>query len=226
MALVKSALLAQISGSIGGSTFARNRGGAYARNRTVPINPRRPDQVRARSQLSEFSVSWSDVLTSAQRSAWQQYAESLQAQNRLGDDIVLTGQQAYVQASTLLQLAGLSAITDPPVSNVQFALAANPQVVTHDISDNDVEVILTTGITASLLAFCSRPISPGSLSNALDYRFFGVAAITNLTTCAVTGTNSTRRVFVAGMGQFWRFRAVTSTGQFSNILTLRGLSQA
>jgi len=226
MALVKSSLLSTISGSIGGTTYARNRGGAYARNRSLPIQPRSPQQERARSQLAFFSVYWSDTLTQNEREAWNQYASSLSALNRIGDSIIRTGQQAFVQSNTLAQLAGLAVITTAPASNVQFAIAANPQVVSHDVSSNTATFNLTQAITATVLGFCSPPVSNGSAATAQDFRFFGTFAASAATTIAVSGTNTGRRVFVAGMNQIWRFRAIAADGSFSNQLILRGLSQA
>lgn len=226
MALFRSSVFAAASGSIGGTTYARNRGGSYVRNRTNPIQPRSGDQERARSQLSFFSVYWSDTLTANERNAWNQYASTKGAFNRLGEAIVLTGQQAFVQANTLAQLAGLAVITAAPTSNVQFAIAANPQVISHDVSSNTATIVLTQAITATMLAFCSPPVSAGSYATARDFRYFGLLAASALTTVAVAGTNPDRRVFVAGMEQIWRFRAIKSNGDYSNILTFRGLSQA
>lgn len=226
MALIKSSLLADIRGSIGGTTYSRNRGGSYARNRTVPINPQSANQERARSSLSDWSTYWSNSLNNTQRAAWNQFAETVVAVNVLGESITYTGQQMFIRSSTLIQLAGSAPITDPPETNVGFALSAAPQVVSHDVSSNTVTLILQSNIVGTVLAFCGPPQSAGSLSLKVPYRFFGSIFVDDANEAVVVGTNLGRRVFVAGQNQSWRFTAVDSSGRVSNDLYFRGLSVA
>jgi len=103
MALIKlGALVANISGSIGGTTFARNRGGAYIRNRTVPLNPQSPRQVAIRQIFGSLSNLWSTTVTSVQRTAWELYAENVPLTNSLGEDRNVSGINMYQRGNSLL----------------------------------------------------------------------------------------------------------------------------
>ena len=55
--LFKSAAFTQASGSVGGLTFAHNRGGMYTRARSIPVNPKTQQTGRCReaqwSQMNE-----------------------------------------------------------------------------------------------------------------------------------------------------------------------------
>ena len=82
-------------GSIGGTTFSRNRYGAYARKRVVPVNPRTSEQVRARTTFQAAVTAWRQ-LTDAQRAAWSNYAAQTPVQDKLGATIYLTGLQAFM----------------------------------------------------------------------------------------------------------------------------------
>lgn len=107
MALVQfSGSVSDIRGSIGGMTFSRNRGGAYIRNRTTPVNPSSQRQVDARSQFSAAMAVWAHVLTDYQRMTWTDYASEVPYQNSLGQQRYLSGQQRFIQAYTTVANAG------------------------------------------------------------------------------------------------------------------------
>lgn len=221
MALIRSSTLSNISGSIGGTTYARNRGGAYARNRTVPINPNSSFQTRARSSLATMSGGWSSVLTSGQRSAWVAYAETQSVLNRLGESITLSGQQAYVRSNTLLELAGQPLVTAPPTITPPTLAVAGGFVASYDVSDAEVSVDLLNVVTGFFLCFCGPAQSAGARSVKVPFRFFGVSAQVAQGTLA-TAESSGARTFSAGDRMAWRFVLVTQTGAVSNELIIRG----
>lgn len=103
MALIKlGALVSNISGSIGGTTFARNRGGAYIRNRTVPLNPQTTRQSAVRQVFGQLSNLWSTSLAAAQRTAWELYASNVPLPNALGEDRNVSGINMYSRGNALL----------------------------------------------------------------------------------------------------------------------------
>jgi len=78
MALVKfGGGVVGMSGSIAGTTFARNRSGSYARAKTKPINPNTTLQNLVRATFAMLSARWAQTLTEAQRTAWNLYASSV-----------------------------------------------------------------------------------------------------------------------------------------------------
>lgn len=110
--------VASISGSIGGTTFSRNRGGAYMRTRAVPTNPNTAQQQAVRSLVAQLAALWTNVLTAAQRTSWETYAENVLLPNALGQQINIGAVAHYIRSNvTRLQagLTGLTRIDDAPV---------------------------------------------------------------------------------------------------------------
>lgn len=100
MALVKyGGGITQMSGSIAGNVFARNRFGNYARARTTPTNPNTSAQQDVRSVIASLSEKWSQTLTAANRTAWNLYADNVAMLNRLGESIHLTGYNHYIRSN-------------------------------------------------------------------------------------------------------------------------------
>lgn len=110
----KSALVTQVSGSIGGMVGSHNKGGMYFRARSIPTNPQTPAQVAARNALTSVVDAWTN-LTEVQRSAWAIYAQNVPVTNKLGDSIQLSGQQHYVRTNTARIRAGLVRVDGAPV---------------------------------------------------------------------------------------------------------------
>lgn len=90
-----------ISGSIGGSTFARNRSGPYIRPRTKPINPNSEKQVKIRSIIAYLCEVWSDILTGDQRDAWGVYASNVAMKGKFGQTIHLSGFNHYIRSNAI-----------------------------------------------------------------------------------------------------------------------------
>ena len=115
MALVKfGGGVVGMSGSIAGTTFARNRSGSYARARTKPINPNTARQVLVRSIMANLSTRWSQTLTADQRTAWNLYASSVSMKNRLGEAINLTGFNHYLRSNSNRLAEGIALIDAGP----------------------------------------------------------------------------------------------------------------
>lgn len=97
--LIKSALVTQASGSVGGMTASRNRGGMYLRSRAIPTNPNTGQQQAVRSLMASLMVVWQSVLTPTQRAAWELYATNTPFLNRVGAAIKLSGLNCYVRTN-------------------------------------------------------------------------------------------------------------------------------
>lgn len=143
MALVKlGGGVVQISGSIAGNTFARNRSGNYVRARTKPVNPKTAGQQACRAAIAFLVDYWANTLTAVQRTAWNLYASSVAMQNKLGETIYLTGFNHFIRSNSVMARFGGTPIAAGPVvfelpaQDPQFAItisAAAQQVsVTYD----------------------------------------------------------------------------------------------
>lgn len=117
MALLKlGAIATVISGSIAGLTFARNRFGAYVRARTKPVDPGSARQVAARTRVAFLAEQWREApMTAAFRLAWDVYASGISAVNRIGEDVTLTGFNAFIMGNSVKLLNGSDIVEDGPV---------------------------------------------------------------------------------------------------------------
>lgn len=116
MALVKyGGGIIQMSGSLAGNVYARNRYGNYMRARTKPINPNTALQQVVRSIIAELTTRWSQTLTANQRTAWNLYANSVNMKNKLGEVIKLSGFNHYIRSNTVRLRVAAPVVDDGPV---------------------------------------------------------------------------------------------------------------
>jgi len=116
MALIKfGGGVVQMSGSIAGNTFARNRYGNYSRARTKPTNPNSLAQQAVRAAMALMTVAWSQTLTAAQRAAWNLYGNSVAMNNRLGESMKLTGFNHFIRSNSVLARFGGTLVAPGPV---------------------------------------------------------------------------------------------------------------
>src|SRR3954463_16403897 len=102
----KSTLLAQASGSGGGATFSRNKGGMYTRSRSLVITPKTPQQVAAQNAVKTLTARWQG-LSSAVRTGWKDYAVNVPILNALGESRVIPELSWYVKCNSIrLQAIG------------------------------------------------------------------------------------------------------------------------
>ena len=118
MIFTPGGIVAAASGSLGGTTFSRNRGGPYARTRAIPVNPNTEWQQEVRSLMAVLTSRWLDTLTDDQRMAWDTYADAVHLPNSLGSDRNVGGLGMYVR-SNLPRLQAdpvlLTRVDDAPV---------------------------------------------------------------------------------------------------------------
>jgi hypothetical protein len=113
MAIFKSPIASEIRGSVGGTTYARNKAGLYMRNRSKPVNPNTENQSRVRSQFQTQANGFSN-LNVTQVLAWNQFAQGYPAVNKVGDTYTPSGKQMYIMCNQNLASIGLPPIDIPP----------------------------------------------------------------------------------------------------------------
>lgn len=118
MALVKFGTgVVQMSGSIAGTVYFRNRFGNCARPRTKPVNPRSPRQMGIRTIMMYLAEQWRESpMTDEIREAWQTYADSCNWQNRLGEQVTLTGFNMFIMGNAALLNVGADLVTAAPAA--------------------------------------------------------------------------------------------------------------
>lgn len=132
------------SGSVGGITASRNKGGQYLRSRAVPTTSTTAPALQAKAFMASASAAWDD-LTEVQRDAWRRYGTIRQEVNKLGQVKILTGIAAHNRSYTRMARAALTPLLVPPIGSDPDALATYS--ATFDI-----------GAGTTLLAFTPTPI--------------------------------------------------------------------
>lgn len=106
--------ITDIRGSVHTYTFSRNSYGSYARNRTIPFDPLTARQVQCRWAMGFRAAQWNTVASAAQRAGWSAYATTVITQNRLGQDIHLSGYDHYCRCMVLRSIYALGGNPTPP----------------------------------------------------------------------------------------------------------------
>lgn len=109
-------LLGELSGSIAGITFARNKAGQYARQKVTPTDAKSEAQMRVRAAFSQVSGAF-HAMTPTQKAAWNSFATSIFYP--IGGRVVGTtysGQQAFVSLNQRLLNAQQMAVGTPVIS--------------------------------------------------------------------------------------------------------------
>lgn len=190
MALVKyGAGVVQISGSIAGDVHARNRFGNYIRPRTKPVNPQSQRQTVARARIGFLAEQWRETpVTAAMRTAWGTYASGISMENRLGEDITITGFNAFVMGNACKLACGYDFVEDGPT---EIGLPAQDPLFSCALSEaNGITVTFDDTFEwcdeddAGMLLYIGKPQSPSRNFFNGPYRFHaaiegdGVAAPT------------------------------------------------
>lgn len=221
MALIKSTMLASISGSLAGATYARNRGGAYVRSRTVPVNPGTEFQAAVRASLGTLAARWRDTLTPAQRAAWDNYALNTPRTNALGDPINIGGIGAYIRGNVVREQAGLAYVDDGPTS---FGVPEVGEVTLTATTPSTLSVAYDASLPwadvngAALCLYVSNGKSPALNFFKGPYRFASAVEGNAITapTSPATPTWPYQNTFSVGQRLFLRAVVVDEQGRLSD----------
>lgn len=128
------------SGSIAGTTFSRNRYGAYTRTKAMPVNPNSTYQNGIRNILTEVSKHWG-TLTDDQRRQWRTWASENPIIDRLGNSQVLQPNAAFASINSRMLYMGQGYLDVPPIADAPAALTGLS--LTADIGTGGCELTFT-----------------------------------------------------------------------------------
>lgn len=169
MALFKSHLVTQMSGSVAGTTYAHTKSGLYQRARSIPVNPNSGNQLEVRAAMTSLVAAWTEILTAAQRTAWDLYAANVPVVNTLGDSFNLSGQNWYIAANVprlqaISKLAATIARIDDAPTIFDRGDFTTPTFVADEVTGIDVTYTNSDAWAAAvenvLLVYQGRPQNP------------------------------------------------------------------
>lgn len=226
-ALIKPGpIVADIRGSIGATVFARNRGGAYVRNRTTPLNPQSLSQSVVRAQFGSLSNDWSNTLTQSQRDGWDAWADAVPYSNVFGEDRFLAGINAFVAGNSLLAQAGEDLALDAPT-----ILTKGPSIVPTigGVGATDVLTLASIGTYdppaagITVLVYASPPQNAGVSFFKGPFRLVGSVNLSTGVPELPAAIGASPYPFAAGQAVFARTRVVTPDGRVGNSSVTRFL---
>jgi len=220
--LIKSALITQGSGSLGGVTLSRNRGGMYLRARAIPTDPNSTQQALIRGYLATLVNRWTNVLTAANRDAWNLYADNVTVIGPLGDPINLSGQQHFIRSNVPRMQAGATVVDAGPTTYdlgsfgaVSIVSATAPAVVSVAFDDTDAWV---DEDDSWLLSYASRGLNPTINFFRGPYQLMGTLEGDSVTPPTTPVVQASPFTITAGQFQYYRFRVTRADGRLSNQL--------
>lgn len=169
MALIK--IDGAISGTAGGSVYARNRSGAYKRNWAKPVQPNTGSQLNQRAFFGSAAAAW-NALSVAQRTTWEELALTVVRKNRLGDDYTPTGRQIYVESNTNLAKTSTTLLAEAPVEYFSPETATRPGAAMTIEAGGDYSTLDFTPMPiiaeVKWLIFATSPLR-GTIGNVKRY---------------------------------------------------------
>lgn len=167
------------SGAAGAVVASRARGTQYLRARVVPVNTATTFRQAVRNAVKTLTSLWQS-LTEEQRGAWRNYALNVPRVNSLGDSFTASGINWFVGNNTPRVQAGLAAVLDGPIifdrGNPDWStVLPAPTILTDGTSGTltlAADITGCNGTNGALIAFISRPYSPGITS------FYGSSQLT------------------------------------------------
>lgn len=159
--LVPGAVVSVLSGKLGGTVFARNRGGAYARSYAIPTRVTSDTAQIVKAAFTAASRGYAN-LSAAQIAAWDQYGAENPVSNRIGQLITLKGQSWYVGCNSRLIITGDTPIDLPPILPSPVIAVASGAAV--DVSDGTAEIDVAAhaeDANIRVIIYAARSVSAG-----------------------------------------------------------------
>lgn len=211
-------LTTELSGSLGGVTAARARGGrGYFRVRRVPSNPRSTYQATVRAFLAAAASAWASDLTDVQRASWETAAPA-----------GLSGMDAFVQSAFYAFQGGTAYIATAP-SPLGYTVTPLVAAPTVDASAHTISAPSTEADAGSWMWYATAPQPTSQLARSNSYRFCGVGDGETTPDTNTRAIPTTHPAYAAAAGQVVYVKLVRyddATGQVATSQEFRCTVQA
>lgn len=168
MANIKlGAIITNIAGSVGGSTFRRTQRGIILYNKQGRQIKSAFAQNSVKNRLGAILSSWS-FLDGDTRSAWEDLAILYPQKNKFGDDVTLSGRQFYTKLNT--QLIPVRESVDLATFNDVVYLGV-VEAVTIDISESQFFVECSQNLEDFYVLVSVYPLRFGANSRPTRHAF-------------------------------------------------------
>jgi hypothetical protein len=211
---------ADLSGSIGAVTASHNRGGAYFRTKAIPVDPGTSFQTVIRGYMSTLTSAWNNVLTAAQRAAWDNYALQVPLNDPLGNPRNVGGVGMYVRSNVPRLQAGEPQVNAAPtvfnLGEYTQPVMAAPSVATQDVAFAFTNTDdWANEDDAAMLFLVSRGLNPSVNYHKGPYRFAGLVQGDSVTPPTSPVTITLPFVVTLGQKVFAEVKVTRADGRLS-----------
>lgn len=171
-------------GKINGTVLSKNRGGAYARVKVTPSNPRSAAQMFVRSNLAFLAQKWK-TLTQNQRDAWAGAVSDYTRTDVFGDVKTPTGYSLFMRINTSLRDASTNLFFNIPAPTVEIAGVESVNGVAGDPGNpGSISVSFDDSSTGNgyLLVDASPPLSQGVSTAGSKFKRIGNEEVLDFST--------------------------------------------
>lgn len=163
-------IIANIRGSIGGTTFSKVASGAIARVRRGPIQKTSTARGVSRNLFGNAAQSWS-AITAIDQLAWRTFAAANPVPNRFGELQVLSGLAMFMYVNALGKHFGGAGSGSPPANLFYSEIEALEIVCTKDPGGSITVEGTNGGATTDdkMVVYVSGPLGRGRTTAAAGY---------------------------------------------------------
>jgi len=182
MARIKLGALAQdVRGSLNGTVFSRNRGGAYVRSKVSPVQPISKWSGLVRCIFPAISAHWSTVLTDAQRQGWEAWAATHPIANVFGDAVILSGVACYMRVNAYLRMCGCAYLSGAPTTFAVADIGTPAIVATAAVGVLSLKIAAGRALTGDegVMGFLTEPLSGSRAPQQGDYKMLNLSSLTS-----------------------------------------------
>jgi hypothetical protein len=178
-------VVSEARGSIGNTTYSRNRYGAYVKVKPTPTNPNTARQIDWRTRMANAVSAW-QALTDAERNLFIKQASEFTVHDRLGRVVKITGYNLFIRQQLLASKSGSLPLVGSPFAKltdifqmISIELSTTEFII--NVFSNNVPAECQMTIKASASRSSGKPsfnpstciiiteaTSPGTGSQAID----------------------------------------------------------
>jgi hypothetical protein len=157
--IIYTALVDNIRGSIGGTTFQRNAYGYTIKGKPAMVNPNTQRQRRRKTTFAIAAQRWR-TLTDPDRAAWEAYAETFPIPSRLNPDAYLNGFAAFTRWHGIAIISNPFAQLDDPAGAQGTITPDGLELKTDGAALQYLDASIETEGPWNVQLYLSRPLAP------------------------------------------------------------------
>ncbi len=186
------AVITDSRGSMDGVTYSKNKGGAFARKRSVPTHKMTAYNSVIRARHATLSKRWSATLSAAQRTGWVNLANANPVTDVFGNTRYLSGFQFYCRVNGVRGQCGLSFLDTAPADQAGTGLLTITMTATTAPLVQVAFTATPTDADHRLYIFATPPLPNGKTNVTGLMKFVSKSGVSQASSYTFTGDYTSR----------------------------------